>query len=115
MATTLGITSRHPPKMIAKEAGNTADSVKLYQSGKVMTLIRVNLDFVRNIVGFQHLFQLIRLRDWNGGVTGTMQDEYRRKLRCLISKVRRQTTKEFSHGGDPAVMCGKRNRQISAE
>jgi hypothetical protein len=105
--------SRRTLEMLAKEAGNTADGIKLYQSVEVMALVRVDLHFVWDVVGFEQLLQFISLCYWNNRVTSPMKDEYRRKLCRVIGKVCRQAAKEFGHGGDAAVLCSQRDGQVS--
>ena len=73
--------------MLAKEAGNTADRINLYQSVEVMALVRVDLHFVWDVVGFEQLLQLIRLGYWNNRVTSPMKDEYRRKMCRVFGEV----------------------------
>ena len=73
--------------MLAKEAGNTPDCIKLYQSVEVMALVRVDLHFVWDVVGFEQLLQLIGLCYWNNRVTSPMEDEYGRKLCRVFGKM----------------------------
>ena len=102
-------------QILAKEPNYPTKGIDLRQSGEVMALAGVDLDFMRNAVLLEKPLQPSGLFDRDNGILLAMQNQHRRKLSSISSKRFGEPAEKFRHCDDPRIACGQSQRKVCSQ